>query len=183
MKPEPAPELSVSQWFNTELPLTLAQIRGRVIVIEAFQMLCPGCVSHGLPQAKAVHEQFPADAVSVIGLHSVFEHHEAMTPVALEAFLHEYRIPFPVGVDEPGTGPMPKTMAAYAMRGTPTLILIDRLGRRRAQYFGHVTDLRLGADLATLIAESGGSKYHPSGDTGNYGKCLDGYCPVPEERE
>lgn len=153
MKPEPAPELAVSQWFNTELPLTLSRMRGKVIVIEAFQMLCPGCVSHGLPQAKAVHQQFPADSVSVIGLHCVFEHHEAMTAVALEAFLHEYRIPFPVGVDKPGTGPMPKTMAAYAMRGTPTLILIDRLGRRRAQYIGHVPDMRLGADIATLLAE------------------------------
>jgi peroxiredoxin len=154
MKPEHAPELAVSQWLNTEKSMiSLAQLRGSVVVIEAFQMLCPGCVSHGLPQASAVHEHFSQDQVAVIGLHSVFEHHDAMTPISLQAFLFEYRIPFPVGVDKPGTGAMPMTMAAYGMRGTPTLILIDRQGRQRAQYFGHVPDMRVGADIATLLAE------------------------------
>ena len=153
MKLEPAPELAVSQWFNTKRLISLDQLSGSVVVVEAFQMLCPGCVSHGLPQAKAVHEHFSQDQVAVIGLHCVFEHHDAMTPVSLQAFLHEYRIPFPVGVDKIGTGAVPETMAAYGMRGTPTLILIDRQGRQRAQYFGHIPDLRVGADIATLLAE------------------------------
>ena len=80
------------------------------MVIEAFQMLCPGCVSHGLPQAKRIQHAF-GDDVTVLGLHCVFEHHEAMTPVSLEAFLHEYRITFPVGVDahDPGVA-LPVTM-------------------------------------------------------------------------
>lgn len=46
-----APELDVIQWFNTEEPPTLAGLRGRVVVLHAFQMLCPGCVRSGLPQA------------------------------------------------------------------------------------------------------------------------------------
>lgn len=121
----PAPEWSVSQWFNVDTPLTLAALRGRVVMIEAFQMLCPGCVSHGLPLAQAAHRLFPEDQVAVIGLHTVFEHHAAMTPVSLAAFLHEYRIGFPVGVDEPGSGAMPATMERYGMRGTPSLILIE----------------------------------------------------------
>ncbi len=148
-----APELSVSQWFNTAEDLTLAKLRGKIVVIEAFQMLCPGCVAHGLPQAKAVHETFSREQVVVIGLHTVFEHHAAMTPVSLEAFLSEYGISFPVGVDARGTTDIPKTMQAYAMRGTPSLILIDGDGHLRAQYFGQVPDLRLGAEIATLIAE------------------------------
>jgi hypothetical protein len=45
--PPPAPELDVVRWFNADEPVTLAGLRGQVIVIEAFQMLCPGCVSHG----------------------------------------------------------------------------------------------------------------------------------------
>lgn len=93
-----APELAVTRWFNTGANPTLADLRGEVVVIEAFQMLCPGCVSHGLPQAKRIQHVFGAD-VTVLGLHCVFEHHEAMTPVSLEAFLYEYRITFPVGVD------------------------------------------------------------------------------------
>lgn len=152
----PAPALDVAQWLNAAEPLTLEQLEGRIVVIEAFQMLCPGCVSHGLPQAMRIRETFSNEDLVVIGLHSVFEHHAVQTPQALAAFLHEYRIGFPVAVDTPGeTGGLPKTMAAYAMQGTPTLILIDRLGRRRAQHFGHVTDLRLGAEIMTLITETG----------------------------
>ena len=71
MKPvlDPAPELAVSEWLNTDTPLTLAGLRGQVVVIEAFQMLCPGCVAHGLPQAQRVQSAFGRDLV-VLGLHS-----------------------------------------------------------------------------------------------------------------
>ena len=153
-EPMPAPELQVLQWFNTPAPLSLAALRGRVVVVEAFQMLCPGCVSHGLPQVQRVRRVFAGGDVAVIGLHSVFEHHAAMTPVALQAFLHEYRIDFPVGVDAPAdAGPLPRTMAAYRMRGTPTLLLIDREGRLRHHHFGQVDDIALGAQIAMLAAE------------------------------
>jgi len=150
----PAPEFVISEWLNAAEPVSLNRLRGRVVIIEAFQMLCPGCVSHGLPQAQRVRETFREADVAVIGLHSVFEHHNAQTPVALAAFLHEYRIDFPVAVDQLGEDRgLPRTMAAYGLQGTPTLVLIDRQGRRRAQHFGHVPDLRLGAEIMALIAE------------------------------
>ena len=47
----PAPPLQVAQWFNTKQPLTLEGLRGRVVVLHAFQMLCPGCVQHAVPQS------------------------------------------------------------------------------------------------------------------------------------
>lgn len=131
----PAPAIDAACWFNTDTPLNLDALRGRVVVIEAFQMLCPGCVSHGLPQASRIRETFGHGDVVVLGLHSVFEHHEAQSPTSLEAFLHEYRIAFPVAVDAPGeSGGMPVTMARYGMQGTPTLVLIGRNGHRRAQH-------------------------------------------------
>ena len=171
-EPMQAPEFQVSRWFNTPAPLTLASLRGRVVVVEAFQMLCPGCVSHGLPQAQRVRRAFAREDVEVIGLHTVFEHHAAMTPVALEAFLHEYRIGFPVGVDMPGEPePIPRTMAAYGMRGTPTLLLIDRAGRLREHHFGQVDDLILGAQIAMLAAEP------VAADAGGMQTCgIDGRC-------
>ena len=121
--PEAPPELAVSRWFNTTEPITLAGLKSKVVVLMAFQMLCPGCVEHGLPQAKRLRQRFSPQEVAVIGLHTVFEHHKAMTQDALEAFLHEYRWPFPVGVDMANGTAMPKTMAAYEMQGTPTLLL------------------------------------------------------------
>jgi peroxiredoxin len=151
----PAPELAVAQWFNTPEPLTLAALRGKVVLIHAFQMLCPGCVSHGTPQAEKAHRMFKGSDLQVIGLHSVFEHHEAMTPVSLAAFIHEYRLSFPIGVDQTGDGnPMPLTMERYRMRGTPTAILIGRDGVIRHHGFGQEEDMALGARIATALAET-----------------------------
>lgn len=153
--PKPAPELQCTQWFNSPEPVTLASLRGKVVVIEAFQMLCPGCVAHGLPQVQKLRRVFPEEHLAVLGLHTVFEHHTAMTPVSLQAFLHEYRITFPVGVDTPGeSGPIPRTMAAFGMRGTPTLLLIDRAGRLREHHFGQIEDIALGTQVAMLLGES-----------------------------
>ncbi len=150
----PAPELHVSHWLNTASPITLAGLRGRVVVLHAFQMLCPSCVSHGLPQAARVKEAFPEADVAVIGLHTVFEHHAVMGVEALKAFVHEYRIDLPIGVDQASPGSdIPHTMQAYSLQGTPSLVLIDRQGQVRLQHFGHLDDLRLGALIGQLVAQ------------------------------
>lgn len=153
-----APAWQIAEWLNTQQPVTLESLRGKVVLAVAFQMLCPGCVSHALPQAQRVRAMFPESELAVIGLHCVFEHHEAQGGRApLAAFLHEYRIGFPVGVDAHAPGdPLPLTMRAYQMRGTPTTLVIDRTGRLRAQRFGHVDDIALGAQLGALMVEPTG---------------------------
>jgi hypothetical protein len=153
MEPRPAPSWSVSRWFNADV-LSLESLRGRPVFLHAFQMLCPGCVQHAVPQSLKVAEAFASTELAVVGLHTVFEHHHAMGPEALAVYLHENRIRYPVGVDAHEQGQdIPATMRAYAMQGTPTLVLVDRGGRIRRQHFGLVDDLRLGAELATLLAE------------------------------
>ena len=150
----PAPDWRIAHWLNVRAPLTLESLRGRVVFAIAFQMLCPGCVSQGLPQAQRVRTVFPETDLAVIGLHTVFEHHEAQgTALALAAFLHEYRIYFPVGIDAQSGAGVPETMRAYQMQGTPTTILLDREGRLRLQKFGHLDDLRLGASIQVLIGK------------------------------
>ena len=67
-----APELSVQQWFNTKSDLTLEKLRGRPVVIHAFQMLCPGCVAHAIPQTQKVQALFGETDLQVIGLHNTF---------------------------------------------------------------------------------------------------------------
>ncbi|MFY7779122.1 MAG: peroxiredoxin family protein [Elstera sp.] len=151
-KLRPAPAWSVETWLNSPHPLTLEGLRGRVILLGTFQMLCPGCVQVGLPQLARAYDLFPRDQVAVIGLHTVFEHHSAMNEGALRAFVHEYRLKFPIGIDRPGA-PLPETMARYDLQGTPSVILIDRLGRLRLKRFGHVDDLWLGAQIGALLTE------------------------------
>ncbi|VIO66245.1 Thiol-disulfide oxidoreductase ResA [Bradyrhizobium ivorense] len=152
-----APELAVTRWFNAGEPLTLAALRGRPVLLHAFQMLCPGCVAHGTPQTQRAFELFKHSDLQVIGLHTVFEHHDAMTPVSLEAFIHEYRLTFPIGVDQPGEDtPIPVTMQRYGMQGTPTIILIGRNGNIVHHGFGQQSDMALGAIIAAELANTPG---------------------------
>jgi hypothetical protein len=147
-----APELAVSRWFNTPAPLTLAGLRGRVVLLHAFQMLCPGCVSHGTPQAEKAHRMFKGSDLTVIGLHTVFEHHEAMMPASLEAYIHEYRLTMPIGVDQAGeNGPVPVTMERFQLSGTPSAILIGRDGTILHHGFGQEEDMALGARIAAAL--------------------------------
>jgi hypothetical protein len=147
------PEWQVGAWLNTPAPVTLASLRGRVVLLHTFQMLCPGCVAYGLPQAERVHQAFPASALAVVGLHTVFEHHEVMTVEALRVFVHEYRWSFPIGVDQPGgKGAPSRTMTDYGLRGTPSCIVLDREGRVCLHHLGKMDDLLLGAVLGQLIA-------------------------------
>lgn len=151
-----APELIVERWLNTEEPISLAGLRGRPVLLHTFQMLCPGCVGHAIPQAQRIATMLRDTDLPVIGIHTVFEHHAAMTPVSLAAFLHEYRITFAVGVDQAADdGPIPRTMAAYGFRGTPSLVLIDRTGSICYSSFGQEDDIALGVRIGILLSEGG----------------------------
>ncbi len=152
---EDAPDWDVSEWLNADAPITQKDLHGRVVVLGAFQLLCPGCVHESIPQWRNVHAMFEGSGVAMIGLHTVFEHHDAMGKATLKAFLHENRITFPVGIDRPQMPetPVPITMERYRLRGTPSTVLIDKAGRLRKQTFGHVPDLQLGAEIMALVAE------------------------------
>jgi len=150
--PEQPPEIIASQWFNSE-PLTLAQLKGKVVLLVAFQMLCPGSLRHALPQAARIARSFSSDEVAVIGLHMVFENHKDMTASQLEPFLKTEHIEIPVAVDSQSGSDLPKTMEAYGMQGTPTVLLFDRQGRLRRHYLGAVDDVRLGAEIMAMCIE------------------------------
>ena len=174
-----APELDVSEWLNTREPLSLEKLRGKVVVIEAFQMLCPGCVSHSLPQAIKIAQLFPQKDVQVIGLHTVFEHHEAQgSREALEAFIHEYKIPFPVAIDRQTDKHLPATMETYQMQGTPTLILIDKEGRLRKQKFGMTNDMQIGAEIMALMMESETADLDQQAEAAPEGGCTPEGCSL-----
>lgn len=145
--------LDVSEWINSE-PIDVASLRGKVVVVEAFQMLCPGCVTHSLPQAKMIRKLFSPDQVAVIGLHTVFEHHEVMTPKALRVFASEFGLTFPIAIDRPRGHGLPATMAHYDLQGTPSTLLVDRQGIVRNIAFGQINDMAMGAVVAELVAET-----------------------------
>ena len=65
MNARPAPSWSVSRWFNADA-LTLESLRGRPVFLHAFQMLCPGCVQHAVPQSLKVAEAFANTDLAVV---------------------------------------------------------------------------------------------------------------------
>lgn len=172
-------EIDASEWINTEAPLGLQALRGRVVVVTVFQMLCQGCAQFSLPQARNVHAMFSGDDLVLVGLHSVFEHHHVMTPEALRVFASEYRLAFPIAIDRAREhSPIPATMHAWALNGTPSLMVFGRDGGLALRHFGHLDDLRLGAVLGQLIAgPSGGavgeavSRAEPGQDAGGGPVC------------
>jgi len=168
-----APELEVESWLNTKgESITLEGLRGKVVVVEAFQMLCPGCVTHGLPMLSRIADTFAPYEVVTLGLHTVFEHHGVQ---GSRAFIHEYRINYPVGIDAADpAGTIPRTMNAYGLRGTPSLVVIDQAGIQRAQSFGAVSDLAVGALLGQLLHNAPARDESPSSSLA----CTDDGCAI-----
>ncbi len=177
IKPGSPPMLQVSSWLNSDRNISLDDLRGRVVVLHAFQMLCPSCVSNGIPQASAIHNTFPRNEVVVLGLHTVFEHHNAMGKEALEAFVHEYKIEFPIGIDQAAPdGRIPLTMQAYRLQGTPSIVIFDRTGQIRLQHFGRIDDLQLGAIIGQLIAERSSNPIGTPPDASENSGCDENGC-------
>ncbi len=137
---EPAPELEVSEWINGG-GVTLGELRGKVVIIEFFQLWCPGCNNFSIPlMAEWAGEYFDeirrGDLVQ-LSIHTVFEGHDYQTPERLRSFVKEKGIDHLVGIDRHvGEDEIPLTMRRYNTMGTPAIAIIDRKGVIRFQKFG-----------------------------------------------
>ncbi|MGE5821595.1 MAG: peroxiredoxin family protein, partial [Nitrososphaerota archaeon] len=63
----PAPELKVSEWVQGG-PISLKDYQGKVVVIEVFQVNCPGCFIYGIPEAIDTFQKYKNNDVVVLGL-------------------------------------------------------------------------------------------------------------------
>ncbi len=128
-------KLSVDRWFNT--PAGPPDLSGQVVVLYAFQMLCPMCVEEATPLMNRLYGRLNRVQAQVIGLHTVFENHDAMRPDALGGYLRRAGVRFPVGVDEhEATDDAPVTMRRLLLMGTPSIVTVDRRGEVRERLFG-----------------------------------------------
>ncbi len=154
--PKPAPEWEVSEWLNGE-PVSLADLRGNVVIIHFFQLWCPGCKRFSLPLMQKWEERF-ADAVKAgklefISIHTVFEGHEFQQPERLREYITDKGIHHRVGVDRHrGENPIPITMQRYRTRGTPEMAIIDKEGNIRFQYFGSFQPTPVAKLIEQLLA-------------------------------
>lgn len=132
-----APELYVSEWINKD-PGMLRDMRGKVVVIDFFQMWCPGCNSFSIPLISRWEERYKGqNDIIFLSIHTVFEGHQYQTPDALKDFVKRNGISHPVGIDAYGAGSsLPITMRKYRTGGTPCITIIDKDGNIRFQKLG-----------------------------------------------
>src|SRR5690242_3185567 len=124
---EVAPALQVIQWFDTAGTLSLDALRVGWWCCMLFKYCALAAYIAAFHKCNVFNNNSTLSMSLLIALHTVFEHHNVMSPEALEVFIHENRLTFPIGIDAPdGRGGVPLTKRAYKIQGTPTLILIDR---------------------------------------------------------
>lgn len=137
--PHPAPEWDIALWLNG-YPGNVADNHGKVIVIDFFQLWCPGCNTFTGPLMQQWQQRFSDEIESedllLVKIHTVFEGHDYQTVSRLKSFLEEKRITLPVAVDRHQDDHRPETKLRYNTRGTPEVVIIDREGMIRFQKFG-----------------------------------------------
>ena len=197
-----APNLQVSTWVQGK-PTNIDNEKGNVVIVEVFQVNCPGCFLYSIPETIDIYRKYNDKGLTVLGIATAFEDFDKNNLENLQKLLSTgeiigetyrafsssgklndekklpYRIPFPVAMDMlvKHSGPLTqskimdfieanipsfrsypekdrqaliervkqylqskeysaKTFEEYALRGTPSLILIDRKGILRGTYFG-----------------------------------------------
>jgi thiol-disulfide isomerase/thioredoxin len=124
-----APEFAgIDAWLNTP-PLTLAGLRGRVVLVNFWTHSCINC-RRTYPMLTRWHEAYGARGLTIIGVHSPeFGFERQRTSV--ERAVARYELPYPIAQDS-----RHQTWRAYANRFWPAFYLIDRQGRLVHQQFG-----------------------------------------------
>ncbi|WP_392893545.1 NHL domain-containing thioredoxin family protein [Streptomyces sp. LN699] len=125
-----APELiGKGGWLNTGgKELTLADLRGRIVVLDFWTFCCVNCL-HVLDELRELEEKH-RDTLVIIGVHSPKFVHEAEHTAVVDA-VERYGVHHPV-LDDPELA----TWKQYAVRAWPTLVVIDPEGYIVAQHAG-----------------------------------------------
>lgn len=143
-----APELRGTQeWFNSE-PFTLAELRGRVVLVDFWTYSCINCI-RTLPYLRGYAEKFADAPFVIVGVHTpefVFE----KDPKNVRAAIAKYGLTYPVVQDNDYA-----TWSAFANRYWPAKYLIDAEGVIRYTHFGEGAYDETDAAIQSLLAELG----------------------------
>ena len=116
-----APNLKLSKWVQGN-DTNLDQQSGNVVLIEVFQVNCPGCFMYGIPEAIEIFNKYKPNGVSVLGVATAFEDFDKNTLKNLELLMETgkvigetekmlgqsgqldegkitYKIPYPIAMD------------------------------------------------------------------------------------
>jgi cytochrome c biogenesis protein CcdA/thiol-disulfide isomerase/thioredoxin len=153
-QPGPLPKLGaapdfvgISHWLNSD-PLTMAQLRGKVVLVDFWTYTCINCI-RTLPYVTSWYEKYKDQGFVVVGVHTPefeFEHNTQNVKNAIK----QYNIHYPVAQDNDY-----KTWNAYKNQYWPAHYLIDTTGQIREVHFGEGSYDETEHSIQKLLEEAG----------------------------
>ena len=143
----PLESLGIGPWFNSP-PLTAAQLKGHVVVIDFWTYSCINCL-RSIPYVKAWDQRYRKDGLIVIGVHApefAFEH----DPANVARAVRDLGITYPVVMDNDW-----KLWRALHNNYWPAHYFIDAQGRVRYHHFGEGDYAMSERVIRQLLADAG----------------------------
>jgi len=151
-----ASEWVISEWINWS-GTSLHNLRGTVVIVEFFQLWCPGCNKFSIPLMKqwspTFHDEIEAGDLKILSIYTVFKGQDYQIPKRLRGFVKEKGIHHLVVVDHYNPGEhLPETMKRYNTMGTSEVVIIDQQGMIKMQQFGRFDVAKAEQLIRHLIA-------------------------------
>ncbi|MFZ0544051.1 MAG: thioredoxin-like domain-containing protein [Candidatus Promineifilaceae bacterium] len=142
----PAPEIENEVWINSDTPLPLASLRGKVVLIEFWTFGCINC-QHVLPWLDEWYEKYNGDDFTIVSVHYPEFNYEEDVDNVRDATVR-LGVDYPVAIDNDG-----KTWRAYEQHYWPTRYLVDKNGNIRYKHIGEGAYAETEALIQTLMTE------------------------------
>lgn len=124
-----APEFQgIDNWINSD-PLTMEQLKGKVVLIDFWTYTCVNCI-RTLPYLKEWHAKYAAKGLVIVGVHSPEFEFEKVTENVVQS-MNAFGLEYPVAQDNDF-----RTWRAYSNRAWPAKYLVDKDGVIRYKHFG-----------------------------------------------
>ena len=145
----PAPDfVGITQWLNTSAPVSLSQLRGKVVLVDFWTYACINCM-RTLPHVTSLYEKYKETGFIVIGVHTPEFAYEKRA-ANVERALQQYKIHYPVAQDNDYA-----TWQAYHNRFWPAQYLIDTKGHIRMVHTGEGEYEEIETAVKVLLQEAG----------------------------
>lgn len=143
-EPVRAPALTGLAWLNTPTPLNWEALRGKLVLLDFWTYCCINCL-HVLEELRAIEAKYAGAPLVVIGVHSAKFNNEQDVAHIRDA-IARYDIRHPVIVDD-----QHRLWNAFAVRGWPTLVLVDHQGYLLGTVSGEGNGPRLDAAIGSAL--------------------------------
>ncbi|MFK4443480.1 thiol-disulfide isomerase/thioredoxin [Caballeronia udeis] len=142
----PAPEFTgIDTWLNSK-PLSISQLRGKVVLVDFWTYTCINCINT-LPYVREWNQKYKDQGLVVIGVHTPEYPFERNT-VNVKTAIKRFNITYPVAQDNRYA-----TWSAYNNQYWPAFYLIDKKGQVVYSHFGEGEYDETEAQIKALLAQ------------------------------